>query len=163
MPVTATEVKFTVKPAPVVLGSDVRRFELPDMDRHAAWFFPRFCATYTHLNERQAIGFLRSILYVNEFMFLFQENGVALAQSINSHALDSDPVIRERFVWVRDKENKDQVEAAAAFYDHFAKWGQRQHISTMIVEEDSDVPHELVVKRLGRVLIREQKFAKVAL
>lgn len=154
---------IVAKPAPIVLGSEVRRFEIPDLDRHAAWFMPRFLLSFPHLNERQAIGFLRGIVYSNEFHFLFQERGVALAQAMGSHALDGDPIIWERFVWVADPENKDQIEAAAFFYDNFGTWAKRKGIERIIVEQQSDVPHELVRSHLGRIYSVEQKIARIAL
>lgn len=149
------------KPALVVLGSDVRRFDLPDLDRHAAWFMPRFLDQFKHLSERQAIGFLRSIIYSNEYLFLFQEKGVALAQVVGSHALDADPVIWERFVWAADPENAQQTEAASFFYDKFAEWAKRKSIQTLVIEQATDVPHDFIKARLGRVFSREEKFVKV--
>lgn len=160
MPATA-EVLAPAAPVKSPTSSEVRRFDLPDLDRHAKWFMPRFLKSYPHLSERQAIGFLRSVLYDNEFLFLFQENGVALAQAMTAHALDASAVVWERFVWVQDPQDPEQCEAAAVFYKNIAAWAGRKSIKIMNVEENTDVPHELIVKQLGRVFSAEQKFAKV--
>lgn len=157
----AVETTMVAKPAPIVLGSEVRRFELPDLDRHSLWFMPRFLKNFPHLNERQAIGFLRGVLYSNEYLFLFQEKGIALAQAVGSHALDASSVVWERFVWVEDPENKMQVEAASYFYERFGEWAKRKSISTVLVDQQTDVSDELIKARIGRIFTTEQKFARV--
>lgn len=144
-----------------VAGHETRRFQLPDLDRHARWFMPRFQQEFAHLNQRQAIGFLRSVVYDNECHFLYQEHGVALAQAIGSHTLDATQVIWERFVWVENPKDAAQLEAASWFYPAFVRWGQQKGFATMVVEEKTDVPHELIKARVGRVLNTEQKFVNV--
>jgi len=43
------------------------------------------------------------------------------------------------------------------------EWGRRKSLSIMIVEENSDVPHEMVRERLDKRLFeRKQVFAKIA-
>jgi hypothetical protein len=139
----------------------VRRFELPDLSRHGKWIMPRLLQAFPHLNERSAAGFLSSIIYNNEHLFLYQPHGVALAQVVSSHTLMPKPVIWERFVWVEDQQDKDQINAAASFYDHFAKWGKAMDVEIMIVEELTDVPHELIKTKVGRVFSRQQQFARL--
>lgn len=144
-----------------VIDPQVRRFELPDLDRHGGWLMARFLGAFPHLNARQAQGFLKGMVYSNEYLFLYQDHGCALAQVMSDHVLAGQPVIWERFVWIEDPEDAMQQEAASYFYEHIYKWAKRQGVETIIVEEMSDVPHELVKTRLGRVFVREQKFARV--
>lgn len=139
----------------------VRRFELPDLSRHGAWIMPRLLQAYPHLNERAAANWLQTIIHNNEYMFLFQEHGVALAQVLSSHTLSGKPLIQERFVWVEDRKEREQVRNAAAFYDQFLRWAKGHGAEVIIVEEMTDVPHEMIKERLGRVFSREQKFARV--
>jgi len=149
-------------PPPVREEPDSRRFQIPDLDRHAQWFMPRFRKAYPHLNERQAISFLRAIVYSNEFLFLFQEDGVALAQAMGAAALDASAVIWERFVWVKDPNDKEQVENASYFYKEFARWGQRQNIPILHVEEGmTDVPRALIRERIGVVHTTEQRYVEL--
>src|SRR5215468_6993166 len=96
--------------------SEVRRFELPDLDHHARWFMPRFLKEYPHLNQRAAIGFLRGIIYNNEFLFLFQDNAVARAQLMHSGGLEPEAIVWERFVWVENPADAAQTHAASSFY-----------------------------------------------
>jgi hypothetical protein len=161
MAMTAEVARPSVPP-PVREEPEVRRFQIPDLDHHASWFMARFRKGYPHLNERQAISFLRSIIYSNEFMFLFQEDGVALAQAVGAAALETSPVIWERFCWVKDPEDKDQVEAASWFYKEFAKWGKNQGISILHVENDkTDVPRNLIRDRIGAVHTTEQRYVSL--
>ena len=152
---------LTLKPAPVVFGSDTRRFDLPDLDRHAAWFMPRFLKNYPHLNERAAIGFLRGVIYHNEFKFMFQEKGAALFQMMGAHSLDATQVVWERFVWVADPENKAYTDAAAFFYKDALQWCKFKSVDIMMVEQNTDVPHEMIRQQIGRLYATEQKFARV--
>jgi hypothetical protein len=148
--------------APVVDLGAVRRFELPDLDYHVSWFMARFLKAYPHLNERQAIGMLRSVIYQNDYMMLFHDNGVALAQTMSAHALDANPVIWERFVWARDPKNPSHVAACAQFYDRFKTWAKNQGINIIHVEESSDVPRDMIKERLGgRLMETVQRFARL--
>lgn len=161
MALAATTETIVAKPAPVVFGADTRRFELPDLDRHAAWFMPRFLQNFPHLNERAAIGFLRGTIYHNEFKFMFQEKGVALFQMMGAHSLDATQVVWERFVWVADPENKQQQEAAAFFYKDALQWCKFKSVDIMMVEQNTDVAHDLIKQQIGRVYATEQKYARV--
>lgn len=138
----------------------IRRFELPDMDRHP-WIVPRLVQAFPHLNERAAVGWVRDILYSNEYSFLYCEHGVACAQLISGSALAPKPIVREQFVWAENKEDKAQLEAASYFYVEFLRWAKRQNADPLIVEENSDIPHELVKERLGRIFTRQQQFARI--
>jgi len=140
----------------------VRRFERPDIDKHAAWFIPRLLKAFPQLNERSAYTWLLNILTSNEMLFLYMDHGIALAQAVQ-YGLKPEPVIEEQFVWVEDPDDKEQVEDASHFYTHFMEWGRRKSLSIMIVEENSDVPHEMVRERLDKRLFeRKQVFAKIA-
>ena len=150
-----------VAPAPTVLYSEVRRFDLPDLDRHAAWFLPRLIKEYPHLNERSAIGFLRSVLYDNTYLFLYQEKGVALAQVLGAGGLDAEGVVWERFVWVADPTDEGQKTAAASFYPQMLKWAKQLGIDVVHVENKSDVPRELIKSAAGRVFETAQAFLRV--
>lgn len=139
----------------------IRRFERPDIDRHAAWFIPRMLKTYPHLTDRSIQTWLFNILDSNEFMFLFQETGIALAQYVQ-YGLRAEGIVEEQFVWVADPKDDVQVAQAAHFYPHFYEWAKRKSLTTVVVEENSDVPHELVKEKLGRRLFeRKLIYARV--
>ena len=139
----------------------MRKFDTADLSEHGAWLLPRLMQAYPHLNERAAATFLQTIMYNNDYCFLYQRTGVALAQVMSAHTLDPKAVIYERFVWVRDREDKEQLKLAAEFYEEFHRWAKLQATDVIIVEENSDVPHDMIKEKLGRIFSRQQQFAKL--
>ena len=153
----AVKQEFTVERDPPF----IRRFERPDIDKHAAWFIPRLLKSFPHLNERSAYTWLLNILTSNEFMFLYFDHGVALAQAVQ-YGLKAEAVVEEQFVWIDEPLNKEKQEEVSWAYTHFHEWAKRKGLSIMIVEENSDVPHEVVARRLEKRLYdRKQVFVKV--
>ena len=144
-----------------MLAPTIRRFDTADLSTHGAWILPRMVATYPHLNERAAASLLQTVNYSNEWRFLYQDHSVALAQVMAAHSLSARPVVHERFVWCEDKENKEWVKAAAEFYTEFLRWAKSLSAEAIIVEENSDVPHEMIKEKLGRIYTRQQQFARV--
>lgn len=142
--------------------AEIRRFTLPDLDRHGTWLVPRLLKTYPHLNQRTVIGWLKSMMYDNEHLFLWQPNSVALAQMERAQTLAPKPMVRERFVWCRDQKDKAHLAEAAGFYERFNAWAKNLGCDTLLVMEMTDVPEEQVKKVLGgRLFQRAQTFAKV--
>ena len=139
-------------PAPL-LSTVTHRFDIPDLDRVGLWLIPRLLKKYPHLNERGVLSWLRNVVFVNEFLFVCQDQAVALAQCVSAHTLNPKPVIQEHFVWVQDSTNAAQVLAAEQFYEDFARWAKHQDASTIVVEEDTDVGHEAIKGKLGRTLV----------
>lgn len=141
--------------------TEIRRFESPDIDRHGMWLVPRLKQAYPHLNDRAVLSWLRSMLANNELMFLYHEFAVGLVQVESSHTLAPKPIAREHFVWCKDKTQAAHVAAAACMYDRFAIWAKGKGCEVMVVEENTDVPHEAIKERLGRVFSRQQQFARL--
>jgi len=150
------------KPAPAeLIAPQTRRFQVPDLDTHGGWVMDRFTKSYPHVIPSNAAGWLRSLVYNNECMFLFQPNAVGCAQIERNHTLAPMPIIRERFVFARTPQH---IEEASWMYVEFAKWAKHVGADTMLVCEGlSDVSPEMVTARLGkRIFVREQRFLKVA-
>ena len=139
----------------------IRKFDTADLTTHAGWIIPRMIKSYPHLSERSVAGFLQTINYNNEYLFLYYTHGVALAQVMSAHSLDASPIVYERFVWVENPEDKDQVKAAAEFYVEFARWAKHLGALVLIVEENTDVSHDLIKEKLGRIFTRQQQFARI--
>lgn len=139
----------------------IRRFELPDLSFHGAWVMQRLLKAFPHLSPPALGGWLRGLIEDRENCFLFQDHSVGLAVVERSHTLSPRALVRERFVWAQDPENKQHVEEAAAFYPEFARWAKHLDADTMIVQVASDVTHERIKELLGRVFTRQEMFAKL--
>lgn len=141
--------------------ASVRRFEIPDLSRHGPWLMKRFAAKFPDMREQEIGGYLRGTVYQNENLFLYQEHAVALAQIVFSPGIKPVRVVQERFVWVEDRNDKDQLDNAADFYLHIKDWAKRQSAERIIACEDTDVPKALIETRLGRLLDTKISFARV--
>lgn len=139
----------------------IRRFELPDIDKHAAWFIPRVMKTFPNFTDRSLRTWLLSMLTSTEHMMLYLDHGVALAQAM-PYGLPAEHIIIEQFVFIEDPADKTMQDDASHVYLHFHEWAKRKGLTVLIVEENSDVPHDMVRARLDKRLFeRKQIFAKV--
>jgi len=146
---------------PVPLG-EVRRFEVPDVERHGGWMLARIVTTYPHINNRNVVGWLRSIVYQSEFMFLFLDDAVALAEAVRANTFSPTTTVVERWVWARDPKNKEHVQSAARFYARFKTWAKHLDATQLVVGEASDVPLDMIEAALeGKLVERRQKYMRL--
>jgi hypothetical protein len=138
-----------------------RRFEVADLSRHGPWLMKRFAAKFPDLDEKQIGGYLRGLVSMNAAQFLHQDNAVSLAEVTYSAGIKRAMLVQERFVWVEDRTDKDQVEDAADLYDHMKAWAKGLGAERIIVCEDSDVPKTLIEVRLGRLFDTKISHARV--
>ena len=139
---------------------NIRRFEPADLNR--TWIYKRLLAAFPQFaNEQVAAGWLRSLIFNNEYHFLYAAHGVALFQVVSGNILRPRPMVQEHFVWVENKSDQQQLAEAAQFYTSAQMWATHLNAEVMLVEEMSDVPHDLIKDRIGRIFIRQQQFAKV--
>lgn len=144
-----------------VAPAQIRRFGTADLASHAKWLIPRLLQAYPHLSEHMVGGWLQTICDSNGYMFLHLPRAVGLAQVSAAHTLAPRPLVREMLVWVEDPADAALVEEAAAFYDEFARWGKAMGCDVLVVEEMTDVPHDLIKARLGRIFARQEQFARL--
>ena len=152
MPNAAPVAGNSVAPPPAV-----RRFEIADLSKHGGWIIKRLRQARPTLSDPQVMAWLKGIIYSSEFLFLYQEHGCACAQTVREETLGGAPVVRERFVFAEEGFQHE----AASFYGEFLQWAKNQGVTTMIVEEMSDVPHDMIKERLGRLFERKQVFARI--
>ncbi len=138
-----------------------RRFELADLSKHGGWLMKRFALAFPEVPERTIAGYLRGLIEQGEYCFLYQEHAVMLAQIVHLPGFKVSMVVQERFVWVEDKTNKEQLEAAADFYDHMHEFAHRRNAERMFVCENTDVPKNLIENRLGRLFDTKITHARV--
>src|SRR5262245_649583 len=115
----------------IIVPSALRRFELPDLDRHP-WILDRLLKAFPHLGQVQLIGWLRGILYQPEFHFVFQPNACGLAQVTREHTLVQAPILTERFVWAANPQDKQHVAEAAEIYGAFKKFAKDKGIEVVV-------------------------------
>jgi hypothetical protein len=139
----------------------LRRFELADLSRHGGWLIARMLKAFPHLTDRTVAGFLRGSMESNEFLFLCGPQSAALFQVENGYSLAPQPVIRERFIWVENPEDKLQAAQSAYFYDHVIRWAKTMGAEILILGDLTDVPPAAMKEKLSRSFTREQKFARL--
>ncbi len=159
------------KPKPAVVAatlngngrheSQLRRFERPDVERHGQWLVPRFVKAFPHLSNHPALSFMVNVIYSNEFMFLYQPHGVALAQVVTEHVLQPEPIVWERFAFLEDPTDPRQHVEGAEFYTEFERWAKQKQAKLLVVEQQSDVPRDVIKERLGRIYVQETMIARV--
>jgi hypothetical protein len=134
-----------------------RRFQIPDLNHHAGWLIERLVKAFPHRTERDLIGWLRGVIYANDFLFLYQDHSVALATVSRVHPLLPKGHVQEIFVFAEAGYEAE----AAVFYDDFARWAKNQGLDTIVVQEMSDVPHEAIRDKLGRMFTKTITFARM--
>lgn len=166
MSLQAVELQNANAKAQAVVGTtavipETRRFQRPDLDRHGPWLMERLVKAFPHLSPNQVAGWLASMVYNNDFMFLFQPNAVGLAQMERGQSLAPTPLVRERFVFAREPK---YVEEASWFYVEWERWAKAQGAEVMLVNEGySDVSAEQIRARFDnrRIFTRQQTFLRV--
>ena len=138
----------------------LRRFELADFNRHS-WIVKRLQKANPEISEQYAAGWLRGLIYSNDFCFRYQDHAVGLANLVRSHALQTRAMVVEKFVFAEDPQNPKHIEAAAQMYDQFVSWAKSLDADRIIVEQLTDVPHDLIKERLGRMMEVKQWVARV--
>jgi hypothetical protein len=145
----------------VHVPAPVRRFEMPDLSQHGPWLMRRFQTKFPDVPDSHIAGYLSGLVYNNEHMFLYQPHAVALAQLVLSPGIKPVKIMQERFVWVEDRNDKEQLENAADFYSEMKLWGKRQNAERIFACEDTDVPKPLIVARLGRLFDATVSHARI--
>lgn len=141
---------------------DTHRFSLNDLSTQAPWFIPRLIKVYSHLTERSAATWLRNVMDQSDTLFLASDKGLSCTSLVHPDTFSPKAVIQERFTWVADPADKDQVKEALAFYDAAYRWGQGLGVNVFLLCEYSDVPAEVLRERFKRVLTRQQSFLRVS-
>jgi len=146
--------------APIV-GQPIQRFSQSDLTDKCGWILKRLVAKYPNKDERGWANWLRAMCDRNDCLFLSQPHGVALAEVVQVGTLDAKRVVHERFVWCEDRQNPNQVEAAANFYDEFHRWTASLGIDELVIAKDTDVPVEMIRAKLGKIHLTETRHVKV--
>lgn len=137
----------------------IRRFELPDLHQHGGWLIARLLQAYPHLNQQTLWSFLNGLLNNNEVLFLYLPHAVALAQVMRGHTLAPRPIVQMMFVFVENRDDAAQIQAAAAFYDDVYRWAKAQGAEAIVLCELEDVPADKI--KGGRKFEKQQTFIRM--
>jgi len=146
----AEELAELERPPVIIVNATMRRLEVADIEQHF-WIVARLKAAYPHLDERTIPGWLRTVVYQNDLLALFQEHSVALAQTVRPDPFTPKLVVWERFVFAQDPKNQRHLAEASLFYERFSAWARTQDIQEMVVGVRSDVPGDMIRDRLGKL------------
>jgi hypothetical protein len=147
-----TDQKTVVAPTEVPRErAAIRRFSTADLSEHGPWIMQRLTQMLPGVDEHWLAGWLRGLIYDNGHLFLYQPHAVCLAQIVTLPSIKPTKVVQERFVWIENKENREQQEAAADFYEDMGLWALNLRIDRMIICENTDVPKADIEKRIGRI------------
>lgn len=143
--------------APPPPPAPIRRFGSADLSKHGGWILRRLTAAYPAKGEQNIAGWLRGTIDANDSLFLYMEHGVALFQLLSTDTLVGKPMVYERFVFAEEGFTRE----AAALYSEAERWAKSMGVEQIIVEQMTDIDHELIKERLGRLFTRQQVFARV--
>ena len=127
----------------------IRRFERGDTQRHAEWFIPRISQLLPHLTPGSLQGWLAQIAVSSEFLFLYQDRAIALAQLLPQSPKPTFTV-QEVFVWAKNPKDETNIREAAYFYEHFVEWAKRKETDVVLLDIETDVPRKLIGEIIGR-------------
>lgn len=137
-----------------------RRFQLPDLTEHGQWIIDRLMKAFPHRTPRDLVGWLQSVIYTKEYLFLYQPHGVALAMVEQPHPLASKWHVKVIFVLVK----KDFEDFGASFYSDIIRWAKGMDVEQIVdIGELSDVSPEMVKLVPGmRVTSKTVQYARVS-
>lgn len=127
----------------------IRRFYVADLTESGPWIMDRLLKAYPNQNQRSIIGWLNGVIDNNEFLCLYLPHCVCFAERYCPDMLTGKMWVREKFIWVEDPSDADQITSAVEFYPFMMDWARHQSIDRVVVHERSDVPIERVRERLG--------------
>jgi hypothetical protein len=138
-----------------------RNFVLPDWTDTRNWLLPRLKVKWPHLQDIQIDGWIRSIIDGRDFMLIRTDNAVACAQMVKD-SLSPVPEVVEKFVIAKNRENADHIEECMHLYGDMIRWAKNVGARDFTIEQFTDVKHEVIAAKFGRVFERETKFLRVA-
>lgn len=100
----------------------VRRFNLPDLERHGLWLFEKLQDQFKnlHIAQNHMTAWIRGAIETNTFYFICTDKSVGMAQA-NHRPLISQPYVDVIFVHSMD-ENDTSHEPA--IYQAMERWGR---------------------------------------
>lgn len=133
----------------------VHRFDLGDIDRMGMWLVKRIREMFKDADDRTVIGWMRSCIQSNEYMFLCSEDAVGLAVMLRE-PLHRQPIVDEIFVVVRNGATHEGV----AIYREIKRWAGAVGARRCQVRVEGDVPRDMIKTVFGMIYIYEVCYGK---
>jgi hypothetical protein len=139
------------------MAAPFHRFTMVDLYMHGHWLAKRLMMAYPNQTLNSIGTYLRNLSGDNHSLFITTDNAVGLFQVTNVFAMFNTPSVIERFVFAKE----GHLAEALDFYDEALKWAASMGIKEVFVEYLTDVPHDVIKDRVGRLYTKQQWFAKV--
>ena len=146
-----------VEEKPRVLStSEIRRFDLADLEPLGTWLYERLKERYPHLNTIMFPTWVRQWIASNEYLFIRNDSAVALAE-VCRNSMDMLPWVREIFVYAKEDADEDGV----ALYHAIRDWAINLDAVRIIVGEDTDISLEMIELGVGKLMSRKLSYLKL--
>jgi len=143
-----------------MLVPEIRRFSDTDLNDTAGWIMLRLRGQYPLKSEGALANWLRAYALNNAGLFIRTDVAIALAEVVHVDLM-ADPVVYERFVWCKDRQNINHIDSAVRLYEEMKRWTKSMGISKIIVNQSSDVPKERIKECFRRLFTEEMLYARV--
>lgn len=124
------------------------------------WIFPRLVEIWPHKQRFTLQSWLGQITGMNEFCVRQTTNAVAVFERIRDKHADA-PVVREWFVLVKDKSDKNHQQEGLDLYDAASKWAWDCGAKDMDICINSDVSKAMLTEHFGKLESRPRTILKV--
>lgn len=131
-----------------------RRFYLADIDEMGLWILKRLKERYTFLDDKTSLGWLRSCMDRNDFLFMRTDHTVGLAV-VGHIPLMAVPYVQEVFVFIRDPDDPNQLREGQEIYRHFRQWAASMNAKELRLDIFSDLPMSYIKNLLGEIMVIE--------
>src|SRR5215469_7093355 len=144
-----------------MLAPVIRHFSPADLNSSAGWLMARLRTRYPHKSEIMLANWLRVLSNRNDCLFIRTDWAVALAEVVVLDLMDEHPVVYERFVWCRDRQNINHVEQATSLYEELRHWAKSMSVEKVIINQSSDVPKEKIKEVFKKLHTEDVTFVRV--
>jgi len=128
----------------------VRRFTIVDFNQQGTWILDKLSDLFPNVNERNVVGWIRTLLGSTSHSFIYTEKALGLAQI--SHApLSNLPIVEEVFVLLAPEA---KYADGIPIYMKWKMWSDSMDCKEIRVENFSEIPREYIELGLGKKIER---------
>ena len=138
----------------------VSSVDMPQLADRVTWMLERLRDRFPGYQDTHIINWLRTMSGTNgisNYRFVCTKHAVALSEYRNEH-LTVKPIVIDHFVLV---EEGADISEGEALYDDMKRWAMGLGASEIRINLKSDVPTEQIEDRIGKIVERREKYAKI--